>query len=50
MKKRVAAVAALAGVTIALCALIGSSAGAEHFDILLKVNSGDKQEQSSMDM
>jgi hypothetical protein len=49
MKRPVAAMVALTGATIALCAIVATKAGAEHFDMLLKVNSGDKQEQSSMD-
>ena len=35
--------------TLALSALLVRPAGAEHFDILLRVKSGDKQEQASMD-
>jgi len=49
MKRQIAALLALTGAAVALCAVVATKAGAEHFDILLKVNSGDKQEQSSMD-
>ena len=34
---------------LALAVVLSRPAGAEHFDMLLRVNSGDKQEQSSMD-
>ena len=36
-------------VALALGAVLSRHAGAEHFDMLLRVNSGEKQEQASMD-
>ena len=42
-------VAALTCGTVALGSMLSRPAGAEHFDILLRIFSGDKQVQSSMD-
>src|SRR5690348_14293148 len=49
MKRSAGAAVALVGATFALCAVLATKAGAEHFDILLKANAGDRQEQASMD-
>ena len=49
MKTPVKTVLTFACALVALLALVSRRAEAEHFDMLLRVNSGDKQEQSSMD-
>src|SRR3954469_2844877 len=49
MKGRLCMAGTLTGAAIVLGALISHRADAEHFDILLKVVSADKQAEASMD-
>jgi hypothetical protein len=49
VKKRLYGTLLGAAVVIGFVAVMAPPAGAEHFDILLRVNSGEKQVQASMD-